>query len=131
MEPTNQLPVQKPPTLTTATTGKLHAFFALLKRKPLYGIAFVLMSVLFVLFAVVLLLPLRRAYPTLTQPTPTPFTQATPTPLPRQTSQTAKTEEFIRMEEQLKQTTAEINNLDLLESRLTFPVLDVSISFTN
>lgn len=84
------------------------------------------------IFAILLLIifslfrrPTQRQIITISTPSPEP----TFSPIPRVTSEFAKSEQFMQFEENKKKLQSDTTTVDLEETNLAFPLLDMSVGF--
>lgn len=89
-------------------------------------------SLIFLILLVLIMLTRpRQNVPLQVVPSATPSASVGETPQPRKQSDFSKTEEFSRFEQDLNALQAENKSVDLSETELTFPFLDMNINFIN
>lgn len=119
---------QKPPTLVGMVKNAVTpaAIIALIKKRPLVGVAAVLVSILVVLVVFVGFQRRNIQYFNLaTPPTPSPVL-ATPPPI---LSEVGKSEQFQTLEASFSAIMQIVKTVDLSESQLSMPILETKLTF--
>jgi len=97
------------------------------KITPLLRLLLVLVGILFLLLVLLTLMPKKTVIlPTI--PTPVPITLTSPVAI-NQLSEFAKREIFSQFETQIASVSANLQETDLTEDTLTFPLLDMNVNF--
>jgi hypothetical protein len=101
-----------------------------IKMTPLLKMLLLILAVLFGLVIVVLLVfPQAPPAQQVVVPSPLPSAGASTEPVTRPVSQFGQGLEFVAFEEKLKNTRVQQESLDLNESQLTFPLLEMNVNF--
>ncbi len=98
-----------------------------IKFTPQLKILLTILGILFLMIFILMLLP-KKSIDITQEPTPIATVLATPSPELR-ISEFAQTEIFKLFEQQIASVAAELNETDLREDQLTFPLLDMNINF--
>lgn len=118
-------PVQPVVEGAAPTQQKINIFMKLnFQTRILIIIAAVLITIILIL----LILPKPKP-PALIVPTPPPISTISATLIPRLTSEFSKTEEFLSFERNLGAVRADTEKLELTETKLSFPFLDMQLNF--
>ena len=134
METTNQNPAVVPPQTPSAPfpvknqqIQKLIEFMTTLKpqTKLLIGIAATMLTII---VALLLFLPKRNA-PVAVLPTVPPVSTVSASLTPRETSEFAKTDAFRQFDTDLENFQNDNNTVDVSETLLSFPLLDMQVNF--
>lgn len=101
-----------------------------IKFTPVLKIALIVLGFLFLLILLLTILGLKKGTPLpVIQVSPLPTAVPSPSEQTRPVSQFGQTSGFQSFETQLKTVSSVQDNLDLSESKLSFPLLDTNVNF--
>lgn len=126
METTDSVPVQTVPSVPSQNQEPTKNLGI---EKPFIYVLIIVVF-LFSLFLILIFLPKKSPQPEV-QNTPSPTFQASPSPFQQNLSEFSQTEPFKLFEGRLEAIRLENEGVNLSETELAFPLLDMDVTFSN